>query len=630
MHQVLGGKVTSNNDNLMVPIEVLSKGLGYEYKYDEKSKEIELTSPYQTMRLIVKLKNTNVNLSKYNPVEIIEGLNNVFVLQFDSIEDTKLAYEQIQKDKISVYVEPDYYISGESTAKVSSSDASGTYNSWGVEYIEADKYATYLQKQNTTNSITVGVVDSGIDYNHTIFNNRIKSGGYDFVNSDYYPYDDHGHGTHVSGTIVDCTPGLSINILPVKVLSYNNSGTGLNIANGIQYAANKGVDVINFSIGMYSHWNYLHDVIESAIENDVVFVMSAGNDNNNTIYECPSDMSSPIVVSAIDSWGDKCSFSNYGSTIDVAAPGYYIYSAYPGGGYAYMNGTSMAAPHISAVCAMYRLKYPSLTVYEVEKLVQKNVKDLGSTGFDIYYGYGVPSLSLDIQSNENLVKVSSVKLNKITLKLIKGKNETLKATINPSNAMNKNVTWKSSNTKVAKVDSSGKVTAVGAGSATITVTTKDGSKTVTCKVTVTNSNTNTSDIESKILGKFKIDDYGGIVKFNKNELVWGWINSEGGSDKILSKKSEGNKIYYTIQSDISDLGEDPIYETLTIEIELINDNTIRYSTKYSSSIENIYNKYEFINYVYHLGYTSKESLYSSTMFWGITRQDINEFYERYL
>lgn len=406
----IGSKVTVNDDNVIVPIDVLSKGLGYTYKYDKKSKEVELTSPYQTMRLIVKLKNDNVNLDKYKPVKTIKkGLNNIFVLQFNSIEDTKWACEQIQKDNISVYVEPDYYVSVQSTGKVSSKkDASATYNSWGVEYIEAEKYSAYLQKQNLSNSITVGVVDSGIDDEHSIFRNRIDYNGYDFVNSDYYPYDDHGHGTHVSGTIVDCTPGLSINILPVKVLDYDGRGTGLNLANGIEYSTYMGADVINLSIGMDSHWSYIHDVIDYAISNNVVVVIAAGNNDNDTFYECPSDMDEAIVVSAIDSYGDKCYFSNYGSTIDVAAPGEYIYSAYPGGGYAYMSGTSMAAPHISAVCAMYRLKYPNLSVYEVEDLVQKNTKDLGASGWDQYYGYGVPHLSLAIPK-EAPEKVQNVK-----------------------------------------------------------------------------------------------------------------------------------------------------------------------------------------------------------------------------
>ena len=401
--KAVGGEVNIDNKSIVVPIDVLSKGMGYTYKYDKKSNEIEIESPYQTMRLIVKLKNNSTDLSKYKASETIKGLNNIVVLQFKSIEDTKSVCEQIKKDNIAVYVEPDCYISMPTNKEKMVNSESTAFNSWGVKYIEADKYANYLKNQNINSAINVGVVDSGIDYNHTYFKNRISNSGYDFVNYDNDPYDDYGHGTHVSGTIVDCTPKLNIDILPVKVLDSEGRGTGLNTANGIEYAANNGADVINFSIAMDFHWDYIHEVIENALDNNVVCVLSAGNNNNNTYYECPSDMSKPIVVSAINALGEKCYFSNYGKTIDVAAPGEDIYSAYPGGEYINMSGTSMAAPHVSAVCAMYRLKYPNLNVYEIEDLLHKNTKDLGIKGWDKNFGYGVPHLSLAIPGNEKPV-----------------------------------------------------------------------------------------------------------------------------------------------------------------------------------------------------------------------------------
>lgn len=411
--------VEINKDNVLVPIDVLSKGLGYTYKYDKKNKEIELTSPYQTMRLIVKLKDNNSNLSKYNAKEIVKGPNNIVVLQFDSIENTKLACEEIEKDKIAVYVEPDYYVTTGDVKKVSSNNVSASYNSWGVEYIQAQKYAKYLKEKKLNNSVTVGVVDTGIDYNHSIFEDRISDDGYDFIYSDYFPYDDNGHGTHVSGTIVDCTPGLKVNILPVKTLDYDGRGTGLNLANGIDYCVNMGVEVINLSISLNSHWSYMHDVIENAIWYDVSVVIAAGNENNNTYYECPSDMYEPIIVSSIDSYGYKSYFSNYGDTIDVAAPGEDIYSAYPGGGYAYLSGTSMATPHVSAVCAMYRLNNPNLDTYEVQNLVCENTKDLGESGWDEYYGYGVPHLSYAIpkQAPKKVEKVKAASKSYDSIKL---------------------------------------------------------------------------------------------------------------------------------------------------------------------------------------------------------------------
>ena len=531
---------TINEDNIKAPIDVLTEGLGYTCDYNKKSKEITITSPYQTMRLIVKLKNTNVDLDKYKAVETIKGLNNIVVLQFDSIEDTKLACEQIKKDKIAVYAEPDIYISGESTQKVSPSNGSGAYNSWGVNYIEADKFASYLQKQNLNNSITVGVVDSGIDYDHPIFKNRIKSGGYDFVNGDKYPYDDLGHGTHVSGTIVDCTPGLNIKILPVKVLNYNNEGSGLDIANGIEYAANKGVDVINFSIQMYSHSSYIHDVIENAISKNVVVVVAAGNNSNNTVYECPSDMYDAVVVSAIDHNGQICDFSNYGSTIDVAAPGYDIYSAYPGCEYAYMDGTSMAAPHISAACAMYRLKNPKLSVSQVEKLLKKNTKDLGEKGWDEQYGYGTPKLSLAF-----LKQFSKLTVNKISTssKSISGKGQkgaTVKAYVNGKQIG-----------KTTKVSSSGNykisIPKQSAGKKIVVKMSKSGYKTKSISTTVlkvfktftVNSIKSTSkSISGKGLKGATVKAYVNGKQIGKTTKV-----SSSGNYKIsISKQKKGKKI----------------------------------------------------------------------------------------
>ena len=411
--------VEINNDNVMAPIDVLSKGLGYTYKYDKKNKEIELTSPYQTMRLIVKLKNNNSNLSKYNAKEIVKGPNNIVVLQFDSIENTKLACEEIQKDNIAIYVEPDYYISTEKTATLSPKNVSASYNSWGVKYIEAEKYASYLKKQNLNNSITVGVVDSGIDKKHSIFKNRIVNGGYDFIDSDKNPNDGNGHGTHVSGTIVDCTPNLNIKILPVRVLDDYGRGTSMSLANGVEYCVKNGVEVINISIELDTHVDYIHEIIGNAISDDVAVVISAGNNSNNTNNECPSDMYDPIVVSAINSYGNLCDFSNYGSTIDVAAPGEDVYSAYPGGGYTSLNGTSMAAPHISAVCAMYRLQNSKASIYQVEYLLWENTKDLGQSGWDEYYGYGVPHLSLAVpkKAPKKVEKVKSTQKSYNSIKL---------------------------------------------------------------------------------------------------------------------------------------------------------------------------------------------------------------------
>ena len=291
---------------------------------------------------------------------------------------------------------------------------------------------------------------------------------------------------------------------------------------------------------MYSHSSYIHDVIENAISKNVVVVVAAGNNSNNTVYECPSDMYDAVVVSAIDHNGQICDFSNYGSTIDVAAPGYDIYSAYPGCEYAYMDGTSMAAPHISAACAMYRLKNPKLSVSQVEKLLKKNTKDLGEKGWDEQYGYGTPKLSLAF-----LKQFSKLTVNKISTssKSISGKGQkgaTVKAYVNGKQIG-----------KTTKVSSSGNykisIPKQSAGKKIVVKMSKSGYKTKSISTTVlkvfktftVNSVKSTSkSISGKGLKGATVKAYVNGKQIGKTTKV-----SSSGNYKIsISKQKKGKKI----------------------------------------------------------------------------------------
>jgi uncharacterized protein YjdB len=432
---------------------------------------------FYSKRLIIKAKTNTIDMSVYKPTKTIIGPDNVYILQFDSISAAKSASNELAKRSDIIYGEPDLYISINATP---ASDVifsrSTSFNSWGVQHIEADQYAASLQ--GSTARILVAVADTGV-WNHSFLNGRIASGGYDYIDNDNDPTDGHGHGTHVAGTIVDCTPGLNIQILPVRVLNNQGNGTSLTVGNGIKYAADKGAHVVNLSLGGVGHSSYEDDAIKYAINNGSVVVVSAGNDNKDTALYCPAHINTCIVVSAIDSYNNKANFSNYGASVDVAAPGVGILSCVIGGGYQLKSGTSMAAPHVSAIAAMFKLRYPSYSVSQIENLVRTYVMDLGSPGWDIYYGTGVPKLSKALSINP-----SSISLNKTSLTLLTGQTDTLIATVNPNNAADKSVTWSSSNPAVAIVSPSGVVTAIAAGTATIMAKTVNN-LTATCAVTVT-------------------------------------------------------------------------------------------------------------------------------------------------
>ncbi|MGN0551160.1 MAG: S8 family serine peptidase, partial [Acutalibacteraceae bacterium] len=343
-------------------------------------------------RLIIKGKNSKLNFDKYKPTSVVKSPDNYYIVQFASSSAAKKAFQAISNWSSVDFVEPDSYIGVDAADSSEAVQATVSESkSWGVSAMGADKYASYVSK-TANNEIKVAVVDTGVS-NHTFLNGRIASGGYDFVDNDSNPADLHGHGTHVSGTIVDCTPGLKVKVLPVRVLDADGSGSSLNVGNAIKYAADHGAKVINLSLGG-GHSNYEDDCISYAIKKGVTVVVAAGNENQNTANVCPAHIKNAIVVAAVDSKLKKAYFSNYGSSVDVAAPGVDILSCLPGGRYARWNGTSMATPHIAAVAAMYKLVYPSKTPAEIEKLVKTNVKDLGASGWDKYFGNGFPKLKV--------------------------------------------------------------------------------------------------------------------------------------------------------------------------------------------------------------------------------------------
>ena len=477
--------------------------------------------PYSSARLIVGLKSgKNVDFSKYKAATVVESSFGVSIVQFSSESAAKKAAASLKKLSSVRYVDADdctldlgdtevkkiYYDEssyekdmGTSSLSKEAADAD-TYDkselnnldfiydatlkknvvttssnamSWGVSAIQADKYAAYV-KSYTARSVKVAIVDSGVSY-HKKMDGRILS-GIDLVDNDYTPSDLNGHGTHVAGTVVDCTPGIKVYILPVRVMNASGEGSPSVVGNGIRYAVSKGAKVINLSLGGYSHYQYLEDCINYAHNTGVTVVIASGNENENTSKICPAHMTNPIVVGAINSDYRRCSYSNYGSSVDLAAPGENIISCWVGGGYALASGTSMAAPHISGAAAMYRLMYPNYGSSKTAILLRSFVQDLGASGEDIYYGKGLPKMT-------GPIKPLRVTLNKSTAKVEIKKTLTLKATLTPSYAGQKALTWSSSNTAVATVSSSGKVTAKKKGTVTITAEGVGGKK-GSCKVTV--------------------------------------------------------------------------------------------------------------------------------------------------
>lgn len=280
------------------------------------------------------------------------------------------------------------------------------YYQYGLRRISAP--SAWDNENGTSNSITVAVIDTGVDLNHPELSSKIVQ-GYDFVNGDSSAQDDHGHGTHVAGIIAASTnnstgvAGVSwgAKIMPIKVLDSYGMGSDFDVARGIEYAADNGAKVINMSLGGSGYSSSLESATTYAYNRGVTIFAAAGNDGDSSI-NYPAGNSHVIGVAATDENDKRAWFSNYNSTVDISAPGVDVLSTYYDGRhtYAFMSGTSMATPYAAGAAAVLLSNNPSMTPDELEEDLKVRSNDLGRPGRDNYYGYG--RINLNAALNDNL------------------------------------------------------------------------------------------------------------------------------------------------------------------------------------------------------------------------------------
>ncbi|MFE6614727.1 S8 family peptidase [Amycolatopsis sp. NPDC057786] len=243
--------------------------------------------------------------------------------------------------------------------------------SWGLDRVDQadlpldDKY-TYPTKAD---NVTAYVIDTGVRGSHKDFGDR-ATGGKDFVDNDDTPNDEHGHGTHVAGTIGGTDHGLAkgVKIVGVRVLDANGSGTTEGVVAGVDWvAANaKGPSVANMSLGGGAD-DALDAAVKGAIDKGVTFALAAGNESSDAGTTSPARVKEAITVAASDKTDKQASFSNYGSVVDLYAPGVDITSSWATGDDATntISGTSMAAPHVAGAAALYLSANPEATPAQV-------------------------------------------------------------------------------------------------------------------------------------------------------------------------------------------------------------------------------------------------------------------------
>jgi len=260
-------------------------------------------------------------------------------------------------------------------------------------------------------SIKVAVIDTGVDYNHPdlienialntaeVPNNGIDDDNNGYID-DYYGFnfnegnsnsdDDNGHGTHVAGTIGAVgnnalgVVGVNwqVGIIPVKVLSAQGSGTLSSVIAGVNYAVARGAHVLNLSLGGGGFSQSFYSAIQNANNAGALLIAAAGNESNNndTLPSYPANYNLPNVISvaATSSNDSLASFSNYGASVHIAAPGVNILSTLPGGTYGAYSGTSMATPHVAGAAALLKAFSPGSSMLQIKSALLNNGDIIGS------------------------------------------------------------------------------------------------------------------------------------------------------------------------------------------------------------------------------------------------------------
>lgn len=240
--------------------------------------------------------------------------------------------------------------------------------------------------------ITIAILDSGVDGTHPDLATKMVA-GWNFYDNNSVTTDVYGHGTKVAGAAAAVTnngigvaavaPGALI--MPIRVTDTAGMGSIGLMASGLTWAADRGARVANLSFSAVGTYATVQTAAQYMKNKGGLVVTSAGNDYT-AITAAPS--STNIVVSATDTTDTKASWSNYGQFVSVAAPGTSIWTTSKGGSYGTSSGTSFAAPVTAGVIALMMATNPVLGPVDIEKLLFSTALDLGSPGFDTYYGYG--------------------------------------------------------------------------------------------------------------------------------------------------------------------------------------------------------------------------------------------------
>lgn len=379
---VIAAEIKQNNA-LTVSENIIKMTDEYNTEYEEKLDNSDSESITVDNRLIVETKS---KINTYDSVDEVYGLGYAFI-QFDNEEDTQKAAFQYKKQGLTVSNDRIYNLNATSYANFSNDEK------WAYTFTESDTTVKYF-KNKKLSDVTVGIIDSGIDYTHSLLKSRVLRTNTNFSTSGNQndEMDDQGHGTSCAGIIAQATTD-NVKIQGFKAGSADGHVYTSSLICTYEYILNMNEkpDVINMSFGGYGKPLPTEtQLLEELKKSGIALIASAGNENLDTADSTPANDENVFAVSAFDPNGVKCFFSNYGTTVDIAAPGTNVYTSKLGGGYTNsFTGTSASAPFVSAAAAIVLMQNNTLTPDEVYEKIKASAFNTNKPADKLWAGAGL-------------------------------------------------------------------------------------------------------------------------------------------------------------------------------------------------------------------------------------------------
>ncbi len=375
------------------------------------------------------------------------------MFHFSVKEDQQSTVTELQNDPDVEFVEPNYIMDkiseqtpGEVMEVLSESDVtaqSSTYYTQSYANVKVEQAWGIMSAVGAASKTVVAIIDTGLDKTHRVFNNTgamwVNSreipnnnldddmngyiddvSGWNFITNSANFADDEGHGTHVGGIVVGASLDIfsssldqsRIQVMPLKFLDANGSGSTSNAIKAMYYAVNMGAKVINCSWGGPSYSKSLLDAISYAYDHQALVISAAGNNSKNNdasdMYPANYDVPGNLSVAATTDADGLASFSNYGGQrVHLASPGVYIYSTLPGGYYGSMSGTSMAAPFVAGMAALAMREAPNLTGYQVKQLAMATAQTFGNLSGKVLSAARINAYNLIANAKSNVSTLAS-------------------------------------------------------------------------------------------------------------------------------------------------------------------------------------------------------------------------------